>query len=625
MLNSTRTLLGHAKLARARILARAAHSLGISDHKKLQWVPIGAAQDVLLVQLKAMFWDSVECELKEIIRTLRGWQAADLNDVELEDEANVEIYGFDTFIDQVSESSREFSVEYAKEKARSLRRTVKGEFVPSDHRLQALARQFCANNTSKRLKEEIAECLKARPVEPDIWRRRARLLLQSAGWLDVDKFIQHRPPLEEVGFWKRPTPPQRLPARSPPHNHNHHHCDEPNLADHHLSKQYKTSPLTPAAIPPATSRAICRCTTVARSDEDGRLRAVFPVRRGVDRHRTAPAPCGLLALGDAVAEAKYLGVRGGQGKKGETLDEERRRAERALEAERARRDGGGKGGGGFEGRGVDDEETDPELVAGRTGRDRRRGTRYKTALKQVVGGLFAGVCLEQLEAEIVGLVLAASRKGLDHDDDNAWQQRVRWKEVLGPIERKLHDLMDGRVARMLGSVVERLLDPGVKLRWDRQDNNCQMFCDALIDSSLYRGLVPTTRVEGIPPYLMSFVCHPDGYRRERKVQTKHDVPSGLCEEYLLKFRFGFHLDSDIIDTLHEYWHDWGNFGGPLYPHQPMFPWDCTEAYGRSPVRCGNCNTAKHAWAFPFDSWSMAELHSRAVRSCIPVPPPQAMV
>lgn len=112
MLNSTRTLLGHAKLARARILARAAHSLGISDHKKLQWVPIGAAQDVLLLQLEAMFWESVECELKEIIRTLRGWQAADLNDVELEDEANVEIYGFDTFIDQVSESSREFSVEY---------------------------------------------------------------------------------------------------------------------------------------------------------------------------------------------------------------------------------------------------------------------------------------------------------------------------------------------------------------------------------------------------------------------------------------------------------------------------------------------------------------------------------
>jgi hypothetical protein len=44
-------------------------------------------------------------------------------------------------------------------------------------------------------------------------------------------------------------------------------------------------------------------------------------------------------VGDAVAEAKYFGVRGGD-KKGEMLEEERRRAERKLVAERARRGGG---------------------------------------------------------------------------------------------------------------------------------------------------------------------------------------------------------------------------------------------------------------------------------------------
>ena len=112
MLDSAKTLLGHAKLARARLLARGAHSLRNSDSKKLQWAEIGAAQHVLLPQLEAMFWDSVRCELKEIIRTLRGWQGADLNEVELEDEEKGEIYGFDTFIDQVSESSREFSIEH---------------------------------------------------------------------------------------------------------------------------------------------------------------------------------------------------------------------------------------------------------------------------------------------------------------------------------------------------------------------------------------------------------------------------------------------------------------------------------------------------------------------------------
>ncbi len=114
MLNSTKTLLGHAKLARTRALARAVRSLRITDgnKKKLDWAEIGAAQDVLLLELQAMFWDGVQRELKDMIRTLREWRSEELKDVRLEDEKNETIYGFDTFIDQVIESSREFSIQY---------------------------------------------------------------------------------------------------------------------------------------------------------------------------------------------------------------------------------------------------------------------------------------------------------------------------------------------------------------------------------------------------------------------------------------------------------------------------------------------------------------------------------
>jgi hypothetical protein len=49
------------------------------------------------------------------------------------------------------------------------------------------------------------------------------------------------------------------------------------------------------------------------------------------------------------------------------------------------------------------------------------------------------------------------------------------------------------------------------------------------------------------------------------------VPNGLIEESLLKCRYGRHDNADVIDTLHEYWHDWGAFGGTLDPHQPLFP------------------------------------------------------
>ncbi len=114
MLNSTKTFLGHAKLARTRALARAVHSLRITDgnKKKLDWTEIGAAQDALLLELQAMFWDGVQHELKDMIRTLREWRSEELKDVGLEDEKNENIYGFDTFVDQVIESSREFSVQY---------------------------------------------------------------------------------------------------------------------------------------------------------------------------------------------------------------------------------------------------------------------------------------------------------------------------------------------------------------------------------------------------------------------------------------------------------------------------------------------------------------------------------
>ena len=87
--------------------------------------------------------------------------------------------------------------------------TTSGEYVPRDAILQNIARQFRANQQSKALKKEIQEALEARIRDHDILKRRTRMLLLSAGWLDLDKFIEHRPPLDKLSFWKRPTTPQR--------------------------------------------------------------------------------------------------------------------------------------------------------------------------------------------------------------------------------------------------------------------------------------------------------------------------------------------------------------------------------------------------------------------------------
>jgi hypothetical protein len=151
-----------------------------------------------------------------------------------------------------------------------------------------------------------------------------------------------------------------------------------------------------------------------------------------------------------------------------------------------------------------------------------------------------------------------------------------------------------------------------------------MFCDTIIDHGLFGSLVAPhpddnghkVRAGPSPLYLMSFVCRPAAYTPEKSV-SKYSVPNGLTEEYILKFHYGRWEESDMIDALSEYWYDWGAFGGPIYRYQDVFPWDCTEAYGRCPVKCGNCNITKHVWAFPFDSWSIASLHLSRGRHLYP--------
>jgi hypothetical protein len=119
-------------------------------------------------------------------------------------------------------------------------------------------------------------------------------------------------------------------------------------------------------------------------------------------------------------------------------------------------------------------------------------------------------------------------------------------------------------------------------------------------------------------YLVSFVCRfgsHDGFPKKVRPGSTLAAPNGLTEEYLLWYRrYGHHNDSDIVDSLMEYWTDWGAFPEPIFPHQDRFPWDCAEAQSKEAdaatqnAKCGNCKIAKHLWAFPFDSWSIVQLH-----------------
>lgn len=245
-------------------------------------------------------------------------------------------------------------------------------------------------------------------------------------------------------------------------------------------------------------------------------------------------------------------------------------------------------------------------------------------MKQVVGGTFCGLFNKAVENDIVDTLLEESK--------NMVEEGVAISEKAALLDQstqrllvKLQTYLSSRIDEYISSIVNQLLNPELELRWSFKSNNCQTFCDNLIDRRVFGSLFATQNTAPgqrtinkapTPLYLMSFVCRPGAYIKE-KTKTKFDVPNGLTEEYLLKFRYGRHDESDVIDTLAEYWYDWGGFERPLYPYQDVFPWDCTEGYGRYPVKCGECNIAKHVWAFPFDSWSITSLHLARGRHLYP--------
>ena len=90
----------------------ASASAHVSDGTDIKWTSVTNPRQALLQELQQIYWNGVRRELIEIIFTLKTWQHADFDKVALSDETDQEIYGFDTFLDQVIESSRDFALHY---------------------------------------------------------------------------------------------------------------------------------------------------------------------------------------------------------------------------------------------------------------------------------------------------------------------------------------------------------------------------------------------------------------------------------------------------------------------------------------------------------------------------------
>ncbi|XEV03037.1 hypothetical protein FSHL1_008324 [Fusarium sambucinum] len=692
---------------------------------------IGPAAEHLQHELLQMYWQGVERELPYLLLTFRYWQSSKETSCLLPDEEDHHIHGYDTFIDQVSDISRQFhernKTNQESKKQKKSEKKTNNEPPSYDEVLRGRGWDIFADMKSQSVKCALRTALSERRIL-DPTRRRARMLLQSAQFLDIDKIIEyrdddaHHPTIRrmpasaqmKVSCYDALNQPVFVPQRCSECQNIIRGCtfldtssevvvicEACYRASHYgqtrFVKKYKQSCL-PTALTPEMSRGLCYCSTIRRRDTHGHSRSLWPIDPAADEGNhiqggLGRVGCGLYKVTDLFAEEKYASTQS-RSAKNESLLKLRQRdpaigeVPRPSSASRAQLnrpehdETSRPEYGYFDGfstnkikgiptyiqstieenpyenthmairfgpliieNGVAD--TDGVLITSRdppslqVARDPpeditncllltdqtdrilysknrpRYHKRYKVFMKQVVGGAFCDFFDSTTEEDLITAFIRESDY-LAGENFELPEQEALLNQSSKRLLSNIKEYLESRVQVYIASIATRLLDPGVKLEWNRQSNSCQTFCDNLIDRRLFGSLFTSEPFDSKlqPFYLMSFVCRP-GSDVPVRALSRYDVPNGLTEEYLFKFRYGRHDDSDIIDSLSEYWTDWGGFEGPIYPYQDVFPWDCTEAYDRYPGYCGDCNISKHVLAFPFDSWSIASLHLARGRELYP--------
>ncbi|KAI9775385.1 MAG: hypothetical protein M1839_001240 [Geoglossum umbratile] len=664
----------------------------IEHEKSRKWREVPRpSEDTLRNRMVQMYWIGVYRDVRLLIRTLRSWQHSQYEQVDDEDEVlrPEDVKGFNTFVERAVGKGRANRVRQT-----AIRQTVRD----MERNTRVLSRD----------------------------QRRARMLLQGAGFLDISKLMEHREPPGK-GLWSRPRAAQlalghydqtshmpsfrplvcahcslvirgtqfrcaygcHQPSRNLPSDEPLVYCETCVRAGGHYKthlRKFEKRCILREVVSPTRSRRICTCENLRHSEcseesSDGEV-GTGALHFAVGGGRPHVDGCPVLKLKRRHEHAKIQELRrntefarssepqttGGRSFSRATPPRGQQVKRRDSGSTNARNHAVGRVarsvpppiefgnvhmmlmvGAIIIENGVPDSmggvrisiREPPQftmVTSDREGADHlmclspkrkifqmlgaESKRRIRACMKQVVGGIFTGLSDDhgsrELEWDIINSLVDGSRRCAVDPMKTQHFQDARLATTAQQIVDKLRVLIGDRVTRYFDVFARKLFT--VELAYNMVTNHCQRFCAAILDFRAFGSFLATTpscriHVPTNPLYLISFVCPPGSYDSPRPIRpkTKALAPNGLTEEYILRFRqYGHHEESDMADKLMEYWQDWGNFGGPLYKHQSLFPWDCTEAYRRErdggEGKCNSCSIAKHVWSFPFDAWSMVQLH-----------------
>jgi hypothetical protein len=81
----------------------------------LTWEPVGPSQDYLLGELEKLYWQGAKAEIENVIDTLRTWQGDSFRSAAATAmESPDALEGYDSFLNNVSQWSREYAEMYSK-------------------------------------------------------------------------------------------------------------------------------------------------------------------------------------------------------------------------------------------------------------------------------------------------------------------------------------------------------------------------------------------------------------------------------------------------------------------------------------------------------------------------------
>ena len=318
------------------------------EHNPVKWTKADvSSKEALAELLQTLYRAGVRRELAQMILTLREWQQVQPSSGGLNGGALGPTEGYEHFIDQVSLTSRDFAQRYGRERKRRLnqKKGLLGKKRTYEDYAEDVFLNYLRVYEGRQLKSEISANLPRRQ-EDDPLEQRARLLLQSAAFLDVDKVVTYNSPLPKANFWRKSAQPQltllRFDAASMPDLRAmrcrtcgdvirgslfkclESKCEAPlpltqkdsicetcfRASSHppnHMTKFYKHYILRDI-ITPKISRQICLCSAATGG---GHLASPFPLDRNFPHRGKGKArvlKCGLLLLSDKVVEAKFQGT-----------------------------------------------------------------------------------------------------------------------------------------------------------------------------------------------------------------------------------------------------------------------------------------------------------------------------